>query len=84
MVLKDFVKLWVSLLKHLVKRYYIDLLELLTFVYQKKPVTCDTKLFAKIVHDCKIRIWILDMAGFVNWPMFIWFQYFIVAQLLIF
>ena len=38
MVLKDFVKLWVSLLKHLVKRYYIDLLELLTFVYQKKPV----------------------------------------------
>ena len=68
MILKDFVKLWVSSLKHLVKRYYIDLLE----------------LFAKIVHDCKIRIWILDMAGFVNWPMFIWFQYFIVAQLLIF
>ena len=46
----------------------------------KKSVTRDTKLFAKIVHGCRMWIWNLDMAGFVKWPLFIWIQYFVVVS----
>ena len=105
MILKDFAKLWVSSLKHLLyMRYFIGLLQLFktfskTLVKEfallqsfrllpepfirarsKKSVTRDTKLFAKIVHGCRMWIWNLDMAGFVKWPLFIWIQYFVVVS----
>ena len=31
--------------------------------------TCNMKLFARIVLSCKIRIWLLDVARLVNWPL---------------
>ena len=37
-------------------------------------ITSVKKLFLTIVHDCKIWIWMLDVAGFVKRLLFIWFH----------
>ena len=49
----------------------------------KNPITCDMKHFGKTVYGCKILIWMSEIVVLVNWPVFIWFQCFVVVQLLI-
>ena len=46
------------------------------------PVTYDMKLSTTIVHSWNIWIWMLHVAVFVNRPLLIWLQYFILYSCL--
>ena len=46
------------------------------------PVAFEMKLFATIVYSCEIWIWMLHVAVFVNRPLLIWLQYFILYSCL--
>ena len=49
----------------------------------RNPVTWDMNLFATKVHGYRKRIWMLDVVELVNLRVFILFQCFAVAQMLI-
>ena len=42
----------------------------------RNSAICGMKFSASILHSCKIWIWMLDVTGFINWSMFVWFQCF--------
>lgn len=72
-------------------RYFNGLLQLLQTLAaesffrgeSRNPITRNMKLFAATVHGSRIWIWMLNVAGFVNHLLFIWFQWFAVVQFLI-